>query len=73
MLTVRELGTRCTASLTKATGLHLSPRSSDWMGCIFSAAMASLPTFIEAFVACIGGAHKPPPDHYNPGDRQRCD
>lgn len=45
--------------------------SADFVGCLLSSLIASLPCFLKAFTECL--ADKPPSDSYRPGDRSRCD
>jgi hypothetical protein len=45
--------------------------SQDFISCLFTAAIAALPAFLESFMTCLSGTPASP--GYNPGDRTRCE
>jgi len=49
----------------------MSPCQAKGLGCLMTALVAAMPTFIEAFLKCK--AQEPPEGGYDPGDRKRCD
>jgi len=56
-------------SPTMNAELDIKPQQ-DFFSCLMSAAIAALPAFLEAFMACLGGGSTP--GTYKPGDRRRC-
>jgi len=48
----------------------LTPLQANFLTCIFEALIASVPCFIQNFLACMS---RPPTPGYNPGTRDRCD
>lgn len=52
--------------------LKLTKPQADFMSCLLGAVLASLPTFLAAFMDCLGGGGSPGTGEYNPGERTRC-
>ena len=51
-----------------ATGTPLAQPQADFIGCLIPALLASVPTFLSAFMKCMSGGGM----GYEPGDRDRC-
>ena len=51
-------------------GVELSPQAGQFLTCLVSAILKSMPTIISDVVSCMSSA--PPTDDYKPGNRTRC-
>ena len=51
---------------------RLTQPQADFMSCMLAAVLASLPTFLAAFMECLGSAGNGNPGSYEPGQRPRC-
>jgi len=56
-----------------ATGNPLTVAQADIIGCVFSALVCGVPTFLKCFLECMAGPTTPPAGGYDPGDRKRCE
>ncbi len=55
-------------TIEEVTGKPLTQAQADFVSCLFPALIASVPTFLQSFMACMAGGSKA----YDPGDRDRC-
>lgn len=52
--------------------LRLTRAQGDFVSCLLTAVLAAAPTFLGAFMDCLGSGSAPGPDGYTPGERNRC-
>lgn len=65
---VADLSAAACRRVEEVTGKPLAKAQADFVSCLFPALIASVPTFLQAFMSCMAGGSK----SYDPGDRERC-
>jgi len=61
----------CKIDVTPGPGITRA--QADFVGCLMTALLAALPSFLENLMTCLRGNTPPAPgDAYKPGDRPRC-
>jgi len=66
------LNTQLRAMARLKAASQLSQPQADFMSCMLAAVLASLPTFLAAFMECLGSDGNGNPGTYEPGQRPRC-
>lgn len=64
----QKLAAATAAAIEAQTGKPLAKPQADFIGCLIPALLASVPTFLDAFLSCMAGGSS----GYDPGDRNRC-
>lgn len=51
---------------------RLTEPQGDFVSCLLTGVLAAMPTFLAAFMDCLGGGGAAGPGQYTPGSGKRC-
>jgi len=73
-MNAKEIATQILHDPKIVDALDLHPMAGNFLACIVTAFVASLPKLITDVMSCMAGGISDPPTTggYNPGDRNRC-